>query len=196
MTCPVIQNLRCPFKGRWNRGNSSFFTQKGAEGDISNTKAHICACDICDRVTSSWQVRLCIRILPSPEWKFFHLPQTSLISLLYQHAGKSTFRTGGIRNSEMCCSGCGHCSRMNICSLTYCSSGTWQSLSPCCQATKTAPALGGEQTDLVTQRRNVTWLASKMKRGLSGPTQDHGCWNQHESGGKSRNPNTSHFFDG
>lgn len=38
----------------------------------------------------------------------------------------------------------------------------------CCQATKTAPALRGEQTNQVTQRRNVTWLASKMKRGLSG----------------------------
>lgn len=30
-------------------------------------------------------------------------------------------------------------------------------------------------------------MASKMERGLSGPTWDHGFWNQRESGGKSGN---------
>ena len=82
----------------------------------------------------------------------------------------------------MLCSGYGHCSQHEyLCSFIYCSSGNWQSPSLCYQATKTAPASEDEQTNQGSQRRSFTWLASKIERGLSGLTQDGGCWNQHQS---------------
>lgn len=120
-----------------------------------------------------------------PECKFFFslLPnQIFPIRLLSKHDGKSTFRTGGITNSTVLCSGYGHCSQHEyLCAFIYCSSGNWQSPSLCCQATKTAPASEDEQTNQGSQRRSFTWLASKIERGLSGLTQDCGCWNQHQS---------------
>lgn len=50
--------------------------------------------------------------------------------------------------------------------------GTGKSPSLCYQATKTAPALGGEQTNQDSQGRSFTWLASVMERELSGFTQE------------------------
>lgn len=118
------------------------------------------------------------------------------IRLLYQHDGKSTFRTGGVTNSAMHYSGYDHCSQSEyLCSFIYCSSGNWQSPSPCCQATKTAPASEGWQTNQDTQRRSFTWLASKLEKGLSGMIwdQDWGCRNQHQSWRELKKSETFHF---
>lgn len=75
--------------------------------------------------------------------------------------------------SAMGCSGCGHGSYCAyLCSFIHFSSGNWQSPSLCYQATGTAPASGGEQTNQDSQGRSFTWLAPVSERGLSGFTQD------------------------
>lgn len=158
---------------------------------ISTTRTHSCACD-CDRVSSLWQVRSCIKLLPPSEWQLFRLPHFSPVRLLCQHDGEA--HSGQVElETAMCCSGLAPACSTIICSLIYWSSGNWQSPSLCCQATKTVPASGGEQANQVTQRTGFTWLASKLERGLSGSTQDHGCWTLHESWWELRKSKTSHF---
>lgn len=95
------------------RKQEFFYLEESLRSFVSNTKTHTYAYDFCDRVPSLWQGRLCVRIFATSRMEIlFHpLAQILPIRLLYQHVGKSTFRTGGITNSAMHCSSRGHCSQ-------------------------------------------------------------------------------------
>lgn len=145
-----------------------FYMEESRRSFVSNTKTHIYAYDLCDRVPSLWQVRLCIRIFATSRMEIFFSPWPKYCPFGCSINTLGKAHSGQVELQILQCAALAVATApsMNTCSFIYCSSGNWQSPSLCCQATKKVPASGGKQTNQDTQRRIFTWLVSKMERVL------------------------------